>query len=318
MVQRKLTLVLGAGVSADLSYPTGDAVKKEIQEGIDPNGSLIKYLEKLEFDTDSHKMAPFRESLRFSQETSIDAYLKEFPDYAEMGKACIAAILMKRERDTDLSKKSQFYSTLFREFNKDGPENFNNSNISIITFNYDRSLEHFLHQALMHSSQKMTKEKCEEKLKNIPIIHVHGKLGPLDWQEENGREYGWPITIEEQLPAIKSAYQGIRVIHEEDDRFSEFERAQLALKDADVICFIGFGYHKLNMERLNIADYLGKEIFGTCKGNDNTAVSRIRRIFGGNILLANRGDSTADFFREWFDMAEKRPIKNLHWENTTT
>ena len=55
-------------------------------------------------------------------------------------------------------------------------EEFGNNKLSIVTFNYDRSLEHYLLNSLMTLHGK-TRDECAQALKKIPIVHVYGQLG---------------------------------------------------------------------------------------------------------------------------------------------
>ena len=57
-------------------------------------------------------------------------------------------------------------------------------NVAFITFNYDRSLEFFLLTTLKNRYQK-TEQECAAKLKNIPIVHLYGKLALLPWEKIN-------------------------------------------------------------------------------------------------------------------------------------
>ena len=44
------------------------------------------------------------------------------------------------------------------------------------------------------------------------------------------------------------------------------EAAIEALNDAETICFLGFGYHPLNVERLRVQNSAGRSVFGTAQG----------------------------------------------------
>ena len=54
-------------------------------------------------------------------------------------------------------------------------EDFHTNKVSFVTFNYDRSLEHFLCRSLANSFAK-TEAEAGEVISKIPIIHLHGRL----------------------------------------------------------------------------------------------------------------------------------------------
>src|SRR5205085_958335 len=64
-------------------------------------------------------------------------------------------------------------NVLLRE---DGTAHFQPNSLGIITFNYDRSLEAYLHYALQ-SRFRIHGDEAAAVLSEIPIIHVHGILG---------------------------------------------------------------------------------------------------------------------------------------------
>ena len=64
-----------------------------------------------------------------------------------------------------------------------GPEDYkllNTNNIKFITFNYDRLLENFLAVSMQNSFSHFRNEVLE-KVKQMSIEHVYGKLGLLPW-----------------------------------------------------------------------------------------------------------------------------------------
>ena len=73
---------------------------------------------------------------------------------------------------------------------------FSEHALSIITFNYDRSLEEYLYRVL----GALYNRDAEELVQGLSIIHVHGDLGPLDWESQRGRKYGGPFAMENVLP----------------------------------------------------------------------------------------------------------------------
>lgn len=188
----------------------------------------------------------FLESFRRSHVPSIDAFLGSRLDFMELGKLAIAATLLPLE-STELLLDSEpadhWYQYLTEAL--DAPwEDFQNNRLSVITFNYDRSLEVFLESTLMHRHGRPADE-VREKLTCIPILHVYGSLGSTNPSDSNFVPYG---AVDRGTIATASA--NITVIPEGRDNSPEFALAQQLLADADVIGFLGFGFDATNVRRL--------------------------------------------------------------------
>lgn len=106
-------------------------------------------------------------------------------------------------------------------------------------------------------------------LRCFPIHHVHGHVGALPWQDSevgNKRDFGERGRLWYALPAIES----IRIIHE-DIREEHTELIRGIVQDATMIIFLGFGYHKMNLDRLGIPELNerqddGNRLWGTAYG----------------------------------------------------
>ena len=130
---------------------------------------------------------------------------------------------------------------------------------AFVTFNYDRSLEHFFRTALANSYKK-TPAEVRAVLEKIPIVHVHGALGALD--AKDGRTYKPDL----HTPDIQTAMGNIAIMPEAKHSSPEFEEARGMLESATRIFFLGFGYDKSNMKRLEVRAYDGKIGGGTSMG----------------------------------------------------
>jgi hypothetical protein len=135
-------------------------------------------------------------------------------------------------------------------------EEFKQNRLTIVTFNYDRSLEYFLFSALKHLYNKSDAE-IAEALQSTPIIHLHGSLGPLPWQEPGGIDY-YPLFRRGNDPhetgkRIKVASENIVIVSEAQPKSKEFELANQRIKEAERVYFLGFGYYRVNLERLGLS-----------------------------------------------------------------
>jgi hypothetical protein len=155
--------------------------------------------------------------------------------------------------------------------------------VSFVTFNYDRSLEHFLFTSLKNT-YGLTDDACGSMMmEHIAVVHLHGQLGHLPWQSRNGRSYNQYIDSR----VVGLCVDGIKVVHEDvaDGRDKEFERARKLIDDAKHIYFLGFGYGSKNIERLGIAHWKSNTAVGTALGLTEKEISEINQATDNKVFL---------------------------------
>ena len=99
-----------------------------------------------------------------------------------------------------------------------------------------------------------------EVLRGIRIVHVHGQLGYLPWQDPGGRPYESVFDTDE----TRARAEKIKIIYEAIDADEDFVVAQDILRDTERVHFLGFGYHETNMRRLGFPWPEKKEVRGSC------------------------------------------------------
>ncbi len=159
------------------------------------------------------------------------------PEFEEIGKSAIAAaILHFHSRQKLRPKDGDWYGYLFNAM-RSADNEFGN-NLSIITFNYDLSLEMYFEKAIISTFPNLN---WIEWLSNLPLIHLHGRL------EEPSEQ----LEAYFRTPRFETAKaSNIKIIHKMDSNDSEFLNARNLLEKADVICFLGFGFEERNVRRL--------------------------------------------------------------------
>jgi hypothetical protein len=215
-----------------------------------------------------------------SAQSSVDAFLEYRPEFVELGKAAMAVILVAHEASDRLweFRADNWMRYLFSRLNAPF-ERFHEIPVSFITFNYDRSLEHFLCTALQSKYGK-TEEECAAVLERIPIIHLHGRLGYLPWERGEGHR---PYSAVMNRDVMDICIKNIKVVHEDpkDGRDKDFERAHELMQNAEAIYHLGFGYGPLNLERLKVRDLGNKLTYGTGKGLTQKECADASRLVGG-------------------------------------
>ena len=101
------------------------------------------------------------------------------PEYQTIGKMAIAAVLIGFENEralfNDPPGHRDWYEYLFNKLNTSF-KMFRRNTVPFLTFNYDRSLEHYLLTSLKNSYGK-TDDEYFTKMSELPIVHLHGQLG---------------------------------------------------------------------------------------------------------------------------------------------
>ncbi len=165
--------------------------------------------------------------------------------------------------------------------------------ISFITFNYDRSIEQFLFTALSNTYGAPADE-VSEVLRGIRIVHVHGQLGYLPWQDANG----WPYEKVFDTNETRARAERIKIIYEAIDADEDFLAAQAILADAERIHFLGFGYHETNMRRLGFPRPGNKEVRGSCFQLTRHEIQQILEKYG-DLRLGDEGWNCYQYLRSF-------------------
>src|SRR5579872_3061022 len=320
MLDRSTVFVIGAGAGAGLNMPLGDGLSEVIARNVNisfeaseltkGNRRVVDSLrdlarrEKLDFDQLAAAGRMIAQGIRYTK--SIDNYLNAHRDkqlVAQVGKIAIAHAILEAERgsamwfdsgkrpfafrDETAMRQSWMYD--FFTLLQDGIVEVDNlecifQNLSIINFNYDRCVEHFLFRAM----QELYPTKGETYIadlinRNLNIIHPYGKVGNLPWQSrENAVRFGGE-PMEDSLATIS---QNIRTYNEQIETNGELLQVRKQISKAGRIIFLGFHFHKQNMHLLTAeegaVDSVGStSIFATRVGRANEELPIIeKRIVG--------------------------------------
>lgn len=299
MSSLETTLVLGAGASFSMGYPVGAGLRQQLLQLADGNRQTSSINAGL-YDPPG-MLQKFVREFRESQLDSIDNFLARRTEFADIGKRAIAAVLLACEnRDQLFSDESDdhWYRYLFNKLAADSWDELNFSKLSIVTFNYDRSFEHYLLWALM-SSYGRSQEDVIDKLRQLQVIHIYGTLGAI-WPNHTAyMPYGSDVTREK----VTAAANTLRIIPEGRADDTTLQAAKALLYNADTIIFLGFGFDQTNLDRLNASktcraqrerlpnNFIERTVVATCKGLTVREIrSAHRRVCGDdpNSIIAPR------------------------------
>ena len=290
--------VIGAGASFEVNLPTGNELKTHISNilnmALDPtfghfkggNGELYQSLKTHSTDTKSELTLYLQACKHIRANMPLAISIDNFIDsqrnndaVALCGKIGIVNAILKAERDSKLyfhgsamPQRIQFsklegtwYLPFFRTLTEncvveDLKDRF--SKVTLIIFNYDRCIEHFLYHALK-TYYLLDDEKALEVINELEIIHPYGTVGALRWQEKNSStvvDFGGEINWRDYI----NYAQRIRTFTEETH--SEIDLAiNKKMEKARKLVFLGFAFHRLNMKILSKSKSLRYQAMHTVK-----------------------------------------------------
>lgn len=308
MIQKKTTLIIGAGASNEVDLPLGSDLKIEIKKLLDfrfdfykQTGGCLEIVEALrqlcyvtpdqndalQEYIDAGRLISEGLPLAISIDNFIDAH-KGNKKLEVVGKLAIAYAILQAERKSKLfipqdniynkmnfeSIEQTWYKLFFEIITEncqlEGLED-RLASLTLIIFNYDRCVEYFLIHALKQY-YSLTYEEAYNLVSKINIRHPYGYLGSLPPQggltNSGGIQYGELPTAQ----LINSIYPGIKTFTESSDTY---ESAILDIREhiahSQIVVFLGFAYHRLNLELLQPTfEYnpqrFPKAIYGTSLG----------------------------------------------------
>jgi hypothetical protein len=296
MIHKNTVLVLGAGASKPYGFPTGREICDQILADNEVgSGPIYQLLDHCGFDAgqSGEMFRAFKDSGHYS----LDAFVQRRPEFRTIAKTAIAGSLMAKENEGSLfsDPNADWYRHLMVGMMQDcDREAFRANRLTVITFNFDRSFERRLFRSLK-ANYALSDAEAGELTAVVPVMHIHGQLGPPGWIAESGRRYGAQSGWDE----VRQCAAQIRLIDDEIDQ-ALLGQARDLLQDADRVCFLGFSFHPDNLNRLNANRLRDTAMWGTRVGLSSTETQRAYRYFNSprrDYLL----NQTA---REFFDSVD--------------
>jgi hypothetical protein len=184
--------------------------------------------------------------------------------------------------DFNKSWHTEFFKKLTEGVPKDEIDSIF-ENVSVITFNYDRCIEHFLHNALMFY-YGINDARAGQLMSKLRIHHPYGQVGYLPWQ--SARQPSVPFGGERNGRSDILALAGqIKTFTEQIEEGDELSAIRTAVRDAETVVFLGFAFADQNMKLLNPSTATAvRHVFATAYGmsdSDRVDVERsIAHVFG--------------------------------------
>jgi hypothetical protein len=279
MLRVPTVFVIGAGAGVDVGMPLGDRLsdiideklKIKFEEGNRQTGgdplimeAIRKHAAANQQNANLYRQAAFSVAGGIAYSRSIDSYLHAHKDNKPLqvcGKLAIAQTILEHEKRSALvvQKGHEFRDATkvngswLRDFmyglqerivvNENLGDIF--KHLTIVNFNYDRCVEHFLFHAIQAWSLK-NEQEVAELMKVLNIYHPYGSVGDLPWQSREGIEFG-AETDEFGRLLLKSSSR-IRTFNEEVEDSTKIEEIQSAMSNANRVIFLGFHFHQQNVD----------------------------------------------------------------------
>lgn len=255
----------------------------------------------------------FYQKLINSSPASIDDFIhyvsEKNKDYEFLGKACIVCAITKYENENYFNINKSVTPKGHRYFNNESTESQNHlelrkgwytylwekiydgniednlRNLTIVTYNYDRSLEHFLITRLINLCDYNKQDAADFIFTSLgSIFHVYGKIGKLGWEKEKDIKYENPyksLNMHDVTDILKDSperfeHKGVdninyhlhgagidtikrfknhldnvinltKCIRTYTEAGREHGNLQFKIAEAQKLIFLGFGYHKQNL-----------------------------------------------------------------------
>jgi hypothetical protein len=122
-------------------------------------------------------------------------------------------------------------------------------NVSIVTFNYDRCIEHFVARALQDVYHIPPKD-AQALTSRLRVIHPYGTIGRLPWQNGDGPTVAFGGERERIYNDLGAMSEQIKTFTERLEEGVLLDAIQNDVQEADAIVFLGFAYYDQNMELL--------------------------------------------------------------------
>ena len=286
--------VIGAGASFELGLPLGTTLLEEIGSSLnytedhfgrsgDADRRIYRELEleaqQRQVNVGDYMRAAWRVRDAAHLGLSIDNVIHQQNDdplFAWCGKLAIAQRILTAESKSSLRLHDNqrritwpevrgtwlggFAQLLVQDVEKKNVAGIFD-NVSVVSFNYDRTIKRFLPFAL--SSQfALSNRGAEELTSKLRVFHPYGSLGSLPWE---GRVE--PVEFGCQRCSLASVAKNILTFTEGVEDDENLDDMKSTISKAKRVVFLGFGYLAQNMELISRnVDGQAEQVLGTSFG----------------------------------------------------
>jgi hypothetical protein len=278
MIRSKTTFVIGAGASAELSMPSGPELMARIAQALDferygaelqtrDSTMLLQHLSKAaarmgNSEADMHAAAKrLRTAAKMAD--SIDSILEQQsgdPLVTLCGKLAIAHFISQAEAKSTLRLTPRIEGDLplqgtdvwlfhLAKLITSGVPRLKAEkcldDLSIVNFNYDRSIEHFLPHAFVMAFGMTLQEAQRIISAKLRVLRPFGMIGRLPWQPGNAPDLEWGTEAPWNLHNIATQ---ILTFSERLQDQQTLVAIQHAVATARRLVILGFSFQPQNVD----------------------------------------------------------------------
>lgn len=309
MLPTKTALIVGAGASAEAGLPIGSELKIAISkklayrrgEGI---GLDSRYGDHLIYNTlqrtyqqeiNEYIGACLNISNGVVLSSSIDNFIdthKHDQRITICGKIAIARTILEAEKGCKLfinpsniynklnfSGVSDTWYTKFYEWLAQGVDKSSLEqifeNLTVISFNYDRCIQHFLTHAIS-TNFLINVDEAKNIVRKLRIYFPYGSVGP--YLPNAGTSIGFGA---DSLPSIDKILSGLKTYTEQIEDSNTLTEFRNAIAESETLIFLGNQYHDTNINLICGGihkENKSKKVFATRKGIESNSDLEIVKI----------------------------------------
>ncbi len=306
MLSSKTVFIVGAGASQEVGMPIGwelrDIIAQKLHMRFGPGNKFTgqgdtNILDRLHFEYGDalnsylDACALINGGIGFS--ASIDDFIdihRADPKVAVCGKLAIAASILEKERQSKLyvdpsnihntldisSIQSTWYMAFLRTLGNQVPKGELGTlfaNVTIICFNYDRCVEHFLVHAIA-KQYGIKREEAQSLVAKLRMFRPYGSVGDYFRDVPFG---GVPFGSA-NLPPLNEVISSLRTYTEQVEDKATLQAMKGAVLSAKTLVFLGSAFHANNMALLAPpanSHNESKRIFATREGISDPDLARV-------------------------------------------
>lgn len=302
MLRSKTTLIVGAGASAEAGLPIGSELKIVIAKklgyrsgegiGLDyryGDQQIYEILRRTyQREINDYIKACINISSGVVLSSSIDNFIdthKHDQSITICGKIAIARTILEAEKGCKLyinpsniynklnfSEISNTWYTKFYEWLVQGVDKSNLEqifeNLTVISFNYDRCIQHFLTHAIS-TNFIISVDAAKEIVKKLRIFFPYGSVGP--YLPTAGSSIGFGADA---LPNINNILDGLKTYTEQIEDSTTLTEFRNAIAESETLIFLGNQYHDTNINLICGGihkENKSKKVFATRKGIESNS-----------------------------------------------
>lgn len=280
MIRTKTVFIVGAGASCELQMPSGPELVARIAQALDfarygaelqtrDSTLMMQYLAKAGARVSGGEAAMHAAALRIRTAAkmggSIDAILEQHnndPNVLMCGKLAIVHFLCQAEAKSTLRLTPRVEGDLPLQ----GSENWLFQlaflitsgvprsqaercldELTVISFNYDRSLEHFLPHAFVMAFGMSLQEAQRLVAAKLKVLRPYGMVGRLPWQPGDMPDCEWAT---ENPWNIHNLAGQIKTLSEQQNNRQLLMALQNSVASAKRLVILGFGHQPQNIDLL--------------------------------------------------------------------